>query len=257
MSTITDDLRQFYDAEAVKYTNTRKKVWSDASLILNEIKKSEKKTLSVLEFGCGGWRLLEQLWTLEWYKINYTGIDISKNLLNLAKKEAARKNLKAKISATFVCDDILHAVKQYKQESFDFVIGIASFQHITSLSERFFLMKSIYRILKYEWVLLMTNWSFSMWLCKKFWKEIVQSCLLACVPFKKRNRNDIMIPWKNGSTTFQRFYHIYTLAELKKLIAMSGFIIQEVNFINKKGVRIASRKDANNTFVVARKNVFE
>ena len=69
---IKDSLRNFYDAEARKYASTRKKHRTDADMILDEIKKSGlqstksgKKTISILEFGCGSGRLLEHLKALK------------------------------------------------------------------------------------------------------------------------------------------------------------------------------------------------
>jgi len=35
-------------------------------------KKSKRKTLNILEFGCGSGRLLDQLLMLKGFKINYT-----------------------------------------------------------------------------------------------------------------------------------------------------------------------------------------
>ncbi|MEI8091273.1 MAG: hypothetical protein WCG98_03320 [bacterium] len=51
---VQEDLKQFYDAEAVKYANTREKHRSEADIFLDEIGANEKKTLKILEFGCGG-----------------------------------------------------------------------------------------------------------------------------------------------------------------------------------------------------------
>lgn len=51
--TIQNDLKQFYDAEAKKYAQTREKFRSDAKVFLDEIQQSEQKTIKILEFGCG------------------------------------------------------------------------------------------------------------------------------------------------------------------------------------------------------------
>jgi len=155
--TIQDDLKQFYDAEAKKYAQTREKFRSDADILLDEIKNSEKKVIKILEFGCGSGRLLNILKDVKGKKITYIGVDLSNELLKIAKKQitASQKN----ISADFVCDDITNAIKNYKQESFDYIIGIASFQHIVTKKQRFYLMKNFYRLLRYDGKILMTNWS--------------------------------------------------------------------------------------------------
>lgn len=66
------ELRNFYDAQAEKYYQTRNKHRADADIFLNEIGASEKKTISILEFGCGSGRLLAHLAQLKGSKINYT-----------------------------------------------------------------------------------------------------------------------------------------------------------------------------------------
>jgi hypothetical protein len=51
--TIQEDLKQFYDAEAKKYAQTREKFRSDAKVFIDEIKNNDQKTVKILEFGCG------------------------------------------------------------------------------------------------------------------------------------------------------------------------------------------------------------
>lgn len=59
--TIQSDLREFYDAQAEKYYQTRNKHRADADIFLDAIKTSDKKTIKILEFGCGSGRLLAHL----------------------------------------------------------------------------------------------------------------------------------------------------------------------------------------------------
>jgi tRNA G46 methylase TrmB len=58
---IKQSLASFYDAQAEKYYHTRNKHRADADVFLNEINSSEKKTINILEFGCGSGRLLVHL----------------------------------------------------------------------------------------------------------------------------------------------------------------------------------------------------
>ncbi|MFA6255928.1 MAG: class I SAM-dependent methyltransferase [Candidatus Absconditabacterales bacterium] len=251
---IKDELRKFYDAHAEKYYHTRKKHRADADIFLNEIKSSEKKTISILEFGCGSGRLLTYLGKLTGIKIHYTGVDISKNLLSFAKKQMSGKTAPKNITANFVCDDIAHYVKGLKQESFDFVIGIASFQHIPTVKERFFVIKNVYRILKYDGKLLMTNRSFSRWFVRKYKKYLFHALRKYSISFGKHERNSLMIPRKNGNTLAKRFYHIYTLAELKKIISLSGFIIEKIGYLTK-GAIASSRTESQNSLIIAKKAI--
>ncbi len=58
---IQQSLASFYDAHAEKYYQTRNKHRADADVFLDEIKNSGKKTIRILEFGCGSGRLLAHL----------------------------------------------------------------------------------------------------------------------------------------------------------------------------------------------------
>ncbi|MEI6672059.1 MAG: class I SAM-dependent methyltransferase [bacterium] len=58
---VKEGLRKFYDAQAEKYYQTRNKHRADADIFLDEIKHSKKKTIHILEFGCGSGRLLAHL----------------------------------------------------------------------------------------------------------------------------------------------------------------------------------------------------
>ncbi len=61
---VKESLASFYDTQAVKYQQTRNKHRADADLFLEAIKKSGKKSVSILEFGCGSGRLLANLKSL-------------------------------------------------------------------------------------------------------------------------------------------------------------------------------------------------
>ena len=253
---IKKSLASFYDAQAEKYYHTRNKHRADADIFLDAIKASEKKTINILEFGCGSGRLLAHLVQLKGITINYVGVDISKNLLSFAKKQVIGKSAPKNITATFVCDDITHYLKWLKQESFDFVIGVASFQHIPTVKERFFVMKNIYRVLKYDGKLIMTNRSFSRWFLRKFQKDFLHALRKYIISLGKHEWNSIMIPRKNGKTIDKRFYHIYTLAELKKLASLSGFIIEELSYL-AKWTTTSSRKESQNSLMIAKKSIFD
>lgn len=153
--------------------------------------------------------------------------------MSFSKKQISGKSATPHIKADFVCDDIVHYVQSLKQESFDIVVGAASFQHIPTNKERFILIKNIYRILKYDGQLLMTNRSFSQRFIKKYQTSILAAIGKYIISFGKNKRNDLMIPWNHQGNSSKRFYHIYTLAELKNLVSMSGFIIEQLGYLDK------------------------
>jgi len=281
--TIKTDLKNFYNTEAEKYYYTRNKHRSDGYIVLDEIKKyisttkqSTNKTISILEFGCGWWRLIKFLDTeiqkqkLN-IKINYIWIDISTKLLDFAQKDS--KKFSKNITTKFITQDIYKYIKSYKQESIDFIIWIASFQHIPDKQERLFILKSFYKTLKYEWELIMLNRSLSTWFIKKYKQTIKKSILKTVYTLWIHDWRNLDIPreiskinnhWNNKLTSkktikhknYYRFYHIFWIKELTLLWKMSWFKIKESTYIDKAWHKIKTRKKSNNTLFIWQKKVF-
>lgn len=248
--TTKDNLKNFYNSEAKKYYATRNKPRSDGQWIINEIINSQKKEISILEFGCGWWRCIQHIKNnLPLIKINYIWIDLSDELLKYAQKD----NPKLK----FICDDISNYIKNVKQESFDFIIWIASFQHIPTYGERLFLMKHFYRCLKYWWKIIMTNRAMSKWFIKKYKKEITLSCLKSIYTFWKRSWRDLQIPRKNSGEIKYRYYHIFSKKELSTLANEWWFLTHTLIYLDKKWKDCTSRQSANNTLLIGTKWIYK
>ena len=178
-------------------------------------------------------------------KFSYIGVDISQELINYAKQDAPKMK--------FVCEDISEFITRQKQESFDVVVGTASFQHIPSFKERLFLMKHFYRVLRYDGVLIMTNWSYSLWFLRRFWKEILKSWGEWIVSLGKTPWRDIFLPWTSRGKRKRRYYHMLSLKELKKLTDFSGLSGEEMWYISRKGEKTLDWRQAANSLLVARK----
>ncbi len=102
---------------------------------------------------------------------------------------------------------------------------------------------------------MMTNRSFSHRFFKKYKKDFLYALRKYIISFGKHQRNDIMIPWKDKGKISKRFYHIYTLAELNKLLSLSGFVPLTLCYLSK-GNKDSSRKISQNSLVIAKKIVF-
>jgi ubiquinone/menaquinone biosynthesis C-methylase UbiE len=212
--------------------------------------KWKKYKVKILEFGCGSGRLLDNI-NLDNINLDYVWVDISNKLLDIAKNKFKKNKFK------FICDDIINYVKWLEQESFDFVVWLASFQHIEKNKEKFLLMKNFYRILKYDWKLMMLNWSFSKWFIKKFRIQILNSFWKFIISFGKKDWKNIFIPRTDRNKVFHRFYHIYTIKELKKLVLMSWFLVRKLWYLDKKWNYINNWIDSKNSILIVEKNVFE
>ena len=277
---IKQDLQSFYNSEAKKYAETRKKFWHEEKAILdaitplfsqsfwtewNEVKNLrwytqdssanasewQNKKIRVLEFGCGSGRFATLLNQNFPGKFDYVWIDLSDELLSYAS--TANPNL------TFFQWDITKLIKNFEQESFDLIVWTSSFQHIPTNKERSFLMKNFYRLLDYDGMLLMTNWSLSDWFVKKNWKIVMKARLKSRLKLKSNQARDLMVPRTDNTTgkTYERFYHFFSLKELENLAVFSGLTTKINTFIDWNGEFTNSEKISRSSFFVATKTPIE
>ena len=268
---IKQDLQSFYNSEAKKYAETRKKFWHEEKAILdaitplfsqsfwtewNEVKNLrwytqdssantsewQNKKIRVLEFGCGSGRFATLLNQQFPWQFDYVWIDLSDELLSYAS--TANPNL------TFFQWDITKLVKNFEQESFDLIVWTSSFQHIPT-----YLMKSFYRLLDYDGMLLMTNWSLSDWFIKKHWRIVMKAKILSRFKMNKWSSRDLLVPrtdenWK----VYERFYHFFSLEELKNLSDFAWLTLKADTFINWDGKFTDNEKVSRSSFFVALKS---
>lgn len=247
---IKKNLKDFYNTEAKKYYYTRNKHRSDEKYILKHIQDYPKKNIKLLEFWCGGGRLIKAInKNIKDKKINYTWVDLSKNLLEFAQKDNP--------SNKFYTADIKEYIKKQKQEEFDIIIWIASFQHIPNKKERLFILKNFYKSLTYNWVLIMTNRSISKRFILKHKSVILKSFIKNLITLWKHKYNDLQIPRTNKWITHFRYYHMFNKKELNILLKNSWFNILKLTYLDKNGQRTNDRKNSNNTFVIWKKEVFK
>ena len=246
---IKENLQSFYDSEAKKYADTRKKFWHEEKAILEAITPIFEKNnkVRILEFGCWSGRFATLLNQQFLWQFSYVGIDLSEELLTYASKE--NPNL------TFLQWDITRFITNFEQESFDLIVWTSSFQHIPTSKERSFLMKHFYRMLDYDWILLMTNRSLSNWFTKKNRKIVLKSRILSWFKFNKWIARDLMVPrTDNQWKVYDRFYHFFSLKELEKLAIFSGLTIKTNTYINENGEFTDDEKVSRSSLFVAEKN---
>lgn len=112
-----ESLADYYDKEAEKFHRTRKRHRPEFDVLAAEIKRRfpRKKKLRVLEIGCGSGRLygfLAKSFTTK--EFAYTGVDISRNLIQKAKEEFP--------DATRKVSNMTEFLQNVKQESYDIIV---------------------------------------------------------------------------------------------------------------------------------------
>jgi len=233
-----------YKKIAVKFSDTREKIWPE----MEEFKKYIKDGDKILDLGCGNGRLIEAFRNK---RVEYTGMDNSKELIEIAKRKFQIPNSKfqtpkqnkfatgrvnsklipseAEGSQTqnskpkFVIGDITKKLP-FKDNTFNLVFMIASFHHIPENNLRKQVLKEVRRVTKPHGLLIMTNWNLGqLRLIKRYklWR------LLFGLKYKNLDKRDIFVPWKlsNGEVV-QRYYHAFTQRELKKLFEQTGWRVE-------------------------------
>lgn len=246
---IVHELQLFYNKQASRFHETRKRTWPEFAILLKEIESfpADKKVIKVLEVGCGSWRFCKFLQENSSRKIDYTGVDLSKNLIEIAKIEND--------GAHFVVDHMKDFLEKQKQEHYDVIVWVASFHHLENKTERLFTLELMYRTLKYDGKLLLLNWAYSERFLKKYWKWQLNALWKTILTLGFWKRNDVLVPWVEKDHTFHRFYHIFTLKEISILVKRSGFAIKFVSFIDRFWHLVDKRRYAKNSLIVGEKKV--
>ena len=124
------------------------------------------------------------------------GLDFSKNMIKLAKKISKESR--------YIVADIENL--PFKQSSFDYVVCLAVIHHLKS---RAMALKELKQVLKPRGEAL-----FSVWY--------------------KPGRKDEYVPWTYNNRKYLRYYHFFSLPELRKELEKAGFRILNIYLDEKK-----------------------
>ena len=250
MDKITSSIKDFYNKQAEKFSQTRQKHWPEFDFILEEIKKYPKKNIKILELGCWDGRLERFLQEkLKQKNIEYVWVDLSENLIQIANMK------KYNPKSVFIAENMVAYLIRKKQQQYDFIIAVASFQHIPSATNRIFVLESIYKYLKYTGKCIMINWSFSKWFLKKYKVPVFKSLLKYILTLWYLKINDLYIPWKDKDITYYRYYHIFFLQEIKNLFKRTNFIVEKCLYIDKSWKLTDNFSNARNSLIVGVKDI--
>jgi len=228
--TYSNKNQEIWDCIAESFDKTRSKPWKICIDFINTLKKTDY----VVDMGCGNGRHLV-LCAAQCKQA--TGLDISKELLFIAKNNLNEKKLK---NVVFLHSDVTFI--PIKDETVDAIIYIACLHNIKSREKRLQSLKELKRILKKEGKALISVWS--RWQDKYrklfFKKWFIQT--------DKSEYGDIDIYWKKDGLNIPRFYHLYSKKEFIEDLTKAGLKIKKI-----ESIKLCSKKYADNYFALIKK----
>lgn len=222
-----------YRAISQQFSATRKFIWEDFKPLMDYVNAGD----AVLDAGCGNGRLLA---LLAEKRVDYTGLDLSEELIAIAKREHPE--------STFVVGNILEL--PFEQESFDAIFCIAALHHLPTEKLRIQAIQQFYKVLRPNGRLILLNWN----LMATNWWSVHMKILWQRIAGKGRiSFPDVIKLWKNesGELVGKRYIHGFRASELASLLADNGFPRAQ-QYYTKKG-RTTTWRDGYNLVTVAAK----
>lgn len=187
---------------------------------------------AVLEVGCGTGRAYD---IFSKKGVQYAGVDVSAKAV-----EAARQRWKG-TDAVFEVGDLL--ALPVDGGRYDAVVAVAVIHHVPSAAYRLQALRELARAVRPGGYVFLTSWN--LWR-PRYWHVLLHQ------RFGLRNGwdfGDLKISWK--VPRFPRFYHVFTMKELRALCAAAGLDIVEQYYV-KKGA-VTSWWQGENLVTIARK----
>ena len=215
-----------WNAIAESFDATRGKPWKVVVDFVSTLSVSDV----VADIGCGNGRHL----ILCVDKCNTViGLDISKNLLKIAKSKIEGR----KVRVVFIHGNLVNIPIQ--GNSLDSVLYIAALHNIKGRTNRIQSLNEVKRILKNDGRALISVWSREQERFRDCFNDISGN---DCEP------GDIVIYWRQNKLNAPRFYHLYSKEEFIEDIKQSGLKIEQFS-----EAKIQSKKYTDNYFAVVRK----
>lgn len=200
--------------------------------LIQEKLKDIKKGSKVLDVGCGNGISVLELPD----NVKYMGIDTCKAFIEIAKNNYPDKNFIYYDKETLPCNE----------NTFDWVLCIATLHHIPSKEKRKIMVKELKRVTKKGGKILVTVWD--QWNIH-FAPFIIKNILKKSIGLSTLDWKDCFYSWKDpsGEIIGDRYFHAFTLKELNRLFENEGIIIKD-----KGNIQFRSGK-FNNYYLLAEK----
>ena len=203
-----EQTKQFYNEIAERFDISRVRIWTCVKKFLDSFSSQS----FLLDVGCGNGKNM-----LYRKDLLFKGIDFSIKLVEICKN----KNL-----------DVIESSMTnipYFDNTFDGIIMIASYHHLSTDTERKSTLDEIYRILKKDGRILIVVWAIEQPNDSKF----------------NFTKSDELVSWTSikNNKIYYRYYHIYSEGELvKEINKLKPEFIIEYEYLEKGNWIVCLRK---------------
>jgi ubiquinone/menaquinone biosynthesis C-methylase UbiE len=155
------------------------------------------------------------------------GIDFSVEMLRLARKYGKKFNFNPHLALADA------RLLPFRDESFSWVIAVASLHHIENREGRLEALAELKRVLKPGGEAFITVWNRRQ---PRFW-------------FK---RSDTLVDWKQQGKIIERYYHLFSYSEVVKMVRQAGLEI--IKSFPESSYRFPIKIFSRNICILLRKN---
>jgi len=227
------EIRNSYERIAANFNRVRAKPWKEC---VDFIQGFNPRSL-VLDVGCGSGRH-----TLASVSRGHEtiGIDFSENMLKTAN---------VKFRSTKALPRVFHLVlaeashMPFRNNTFDYILYIATLHNLPSRSLRIGSLREINRILKTKGKCLISVWKRLQF---RFLLKVITIYLRKILGMKQDF--EVQVPWKVDSSTVPRYFYLYSEKQIVEDIKAA-----ELNILNFSSVKIGAQLMSDNYFVTVTK----
>jgi len=226
---ILEKNKEDWDVLADEFSQTRHNLWLEFDDLKSYVKEGDR----VLDLGCGNGRLYN---LFKDKRVEYTGVDASERLIEIAKKKFETIGTRPK----FIVGDALNL--PFKDNEFNVIFAIAFLHHLPCAELRLKVLKKCYQSSRANSFFIVTVWNF-------YQPGLIRKYKIWKILFGFKN---IFIPFNAKDRKVERYYYAFTKRGLTKTVKRAGFKIIKCYYI-KKGQK-TSRLKGYNLVLIAEKD---
>lgn len=208
--------KNFYQTVAQDFSNTRNYFWQGWEKLIPSISEllKNKKTIRVLDLGCGNGRFALFLAKHFAGQVDYLGLDSDEQLLSIAQKKLNQQNITTEFKQFDLVENLLNQQLANKfTQKFDLIVMFGVIHHLPALQLRQQLISNLNTLLNPDGLLIFSCWQFAK---EARFKDRVEDPQNLSFDPTQLEKNDFILDWRKGQKAY-RYCHFVDESELKTL----------------------------------------